>query len=377
MKVAIVYDRVNKWGGAERVLLSLHEIWPDAPLYTSVYDEKGAGWAKVFPQVKTSFLQKIPFVSKNHELVPFLTPLAFESFNFDEFDLVISVCSAEAKSIITKPHTFHLCYCLTPTRYLWSGYHEYLQTPGLGFMDKLVKIFYPALSFGLRNFDQIAAQRPDEYIAISKTVQNRIKKYYKRDSSIIYPSINTDKFEIRSSKFEKKEDFFLIVSRLVSYKRIDLAIEVFNKLKKKLVIVGKGRDEGRLKSMAGPNIIFVRELTMERLVRYYQDCNALIFPGREDFGLTVLEAMACGKPVIAFQKGGAAETVINKKTGLLFPEQNIASLSEAISEFTKLKFNPSDCREQALKFKEENFKVNFKNEVEDLWSKWKKRKNTR
>src|SRR3989338_4440016 len=181
MKVALVYDRVNKWGGAERVLLALHKIFPDAPLYTSVYDNDKAPWAKVF-KIKTSFLQNFPFASQNHEFYAPLMPLVFESFSFDEYDLVISVTSEAAKGILTKPQTKHICYCLTPTRYLWSGYEDYFKNPILRFISKQV-VFY------LRFWDKIASQRPDVLIAISKEVQKRIKKYYDRDSSIIYPPL--------------------------------------------------------------------------------------------------------------------------------------------------------------------------------------------
>ena len=180
MKVALVYDRVNKWGGAERVLLALHEIWPKAPLYTSVYDPAAAGWADCF-EVRTSFLQKLPLPKNEHELYPFLMGIAFESFNFDEFDLVISITSEFAKAIITKPKTFHICYCLTPTSYLWSGYEQYFKN------KNYLKFFTRPLINYLRWYDKIIAHRPDKYIAISKTVQERIKKFYNQESSIIYP----------------------------------------------------------------------------------------------------------------------------------------------------------------------------------------------
>jgi hypothetical protein len=180
MKVAIVYDRVNKWGGAERVLLTLHEMFPEAPLYTSVYDPKGAHWAKAFPKIYTSFLQKFFLAKSNHEFYALLLPMAFESFNFDKYDLVISVTSEAAKGIITKPGTRHICYCLTPTRYLWSGYEEYFENRILRFVTK------PFVNY-LRKWDEIVAQRPDEIIAISTAVQERIKKYYNRESKIVFP----------------------------------------------------------------------------------------------------------------------------------------------------------------------------------------------
>ena len=180
LKIAVVYDRVNKWGGAERVLLTLHEMFPDAPLYTSVYDERSAPWAKVFPKVYTSFLQKIPFAKSNHEYLGWLMPMVFEQFDFGEYDLVISVTSEAAKGIITRPGTMHICYLLTPTRYLWSGYEGYFKNPFLRFFSK------PVINY-LRAWDKIAAMRPDKIIAISTEVRRRIKKYYGRDSEIVFP----------------------------------------------------------------------------------------------------------------------------------------------------------------------------------------------
>jgi len=356
MKVALVYDRVNKWGGAERVLLALHKIFPDAPLYTSVYDNDKAPWAKVF-KIKTSFLQNFPFASQNHEFYAPLMPLVFESFSFDEYDLVISVTSEAAKGILTKPQTKHICYCLTPTRYLWSGYEDYFKNPILRFISKPV-VFY------LRFWDKIASQRPDVLIAISKEVQKRIKKYYDRDSSIIYPPLglpSTDyslqpgkKAVVRS---RSTEDYFLIVSRLVPYKRMDLAIRVFNKLGLPLKIVGTGVEENKLKRMAKSNIELLGYLTDKELVGYYKGCRGFIFPGIEDFGLTVIEAQSFGKPVIVFMAGGAQESIIDGKTGIFFEVQSEKSLEEAILKFQKMNFNPEVSIKNAKKFSFEEFKM--------------------
>ena len=369
MKVALVYDRLNKWGGAERVLLALHKLFPRAPIYTSIYDRKKAPWASVF-RVKTSFLQSLPFTT-NHELFSTLMPLAFESFNFDEFDLVISVTSEAAKGIITKPSTFHLCYCLTPTRYLWSGYDDYFENSVLKFISK------PIVSY-LRNWDKIAGQRPDAYIAISKEVKGRIKKYYNRDSEVIYPPLMVrgpvtrfppvsapssilmnDEVRAAGSPSSRATPFFLIVSRLVPYKKIDLAIKAFNKLKLPLKIVGTGSEKERLKAMAGPSIEFLGYLTDKELVGYYSTCRALVFPGIEDFGLTIPEAQSFGKPVIAFRAGGALETIINGKTGLFFNEQTIESLTKAIQQFNNLTIDQKDCIENAERFSYERFKKEF------------------
>jgi len=367
MKVALVYDRLNKWGGAERVLLALHKLFPDAPLYTSVYDKKKAPWALRFnsgqAKIKTSFLQKFSFAT-HHEILAPLMPLAFESFTFDEFDLVISVTSEAAKGIITKPKTKHICYCLTPTRYLWSGYDIYFSDPFLKFLSK------PIVSY-LRTWDKIAAQRPDAYIAISKEVQGRISKYYGRKSTVVYPplSISNSQFLI-SNQFpnskSKIENYFLIVSRLVPYKRIDLAIEAFNKLKLPLKIIGSGSEESKLKSIAGPTIEFLGYLTDKELVEYYKGCRALVFPGLEDFGLTILEAQSFGKPVIAFRAGGALETIIEGKTGIFFNEPTIESLTTAVKQFNSIIIDPEDCIKQASKFSFENFKKQFMSAISNI-----------
>src|SRR3989344_2564884 len=260
MKVALVYDRVNKFGGAERVLLALHELFPDAPLFTALYNKQTASWADVFA-VKPSFLNAVPFLRNRHEYIPFLMPFAFESFNFDGFDVVISVTSAEAKGIITKPETLHICYCLTPTRYLWSHRQEYF---GSGFFSIVTKPIVKAL----QRWDRVAATRPDRYIAISSEVARRIKQYYRQEATVIYPPADSDFFKPSAKK--QREDFYLVVSRLVAYKRVDLAIQTCNKLKRQLIIVGSGSEEGQLKRSAGPTISFVGALTDKELLTYYQ-----------------------------------------------------------------------------------------------------------
>lgn len=354
MKTALVYDRVNKWGGAERVLLTLHEIFPDAPLYTSVYNPKTASWAKVFPKVIPSFAGQ-NWVDSHHEWLAPLMPLAFESFNFDSYDLVISVTSEAAKGIITHPGTVHLCYCLTPTRYLWSGYDFYFSKD-----SPLRTVTKPIVGY-LKRWDKVAAHRPDVMIATSKTVQERIKKYYSRDSGIIYPPVGLDPFDtspIRISEV-KNTGFFLIVGRLVPYKRVDLVIEAFNRLKKPLIIVGTGSEEARLKRMAGNYIKFVGQLTDSQLANYYSSSKALIFPQEEDFGIVAIEAQSAGKPVIAFNKGGARETVIPGKTGLFFSRQTPGDLISAIKKFERTKFDSKIIKENAKRFSKERFKKEF------------------
>lgn len=340
-KIAIVYDRVNKWGGAERVLLALHKIWPEAPLYTAVYDKNKARWADVF-EVHTSFLGNLP-----HEFLPWITPLAFETFTFDEFDIVLSVTSAEAKGIITKPHTCHICYCLTPTRYLWGSAKEYeLQ----GVMGYGLRVMSPLL----KRWDKIAASRPDRYIAISNCVKKRIKTYYKRDADIIYPPVDTKKFVPNG-----RGDYFLCVSRLVPYKRVDLVIAAFNKLGWPLKIIGKGMSEQSLKTMAKGNIEFISDLTDQELVAYYQEARAFVFGGEEDFGIVALEAQACGKPVICPRDSGMAETVVEGKTGEFFDKDLVGTLQK----FVKKKYDSNFCRRNAERFSIDRFTTEMKETI--------------
>lgn len=355
VKIALVYDHVNKIGGAERVLEALHEIWPTAPLFTSVYFPKGAPWADKF-KVIPSFLNRFPLAKRHHEFYPWLKPLAFESFVFGGFDLVVSITSSEAKGIITRPGTKHLCYCLTPTRYLWSGYEEY-------FKKKIFRILTKPMVNYLKGWDKVAAQRPDYYLAISKNVQQRIKKYYNRESVVIYPPVDMLKWKGELIMIEGKP-FFLVVSRLVAYKKIDIVIKAFNELNLPLKIVGVGNEMRRLKNMANANIEFLGQLTDQELLSYYQNCRAVIFPQDEDFGLVPLEAQACGRPVIAFKSGGALETIIDKKTGTFFYPQTTEALIKKLKEFKDSDYKPEDCRQNAEKFSQTIFKKNFKDWVE-------------
>lgn len=371
MRAAIVYDRVNKFGGAERVLLALHEMFPEAPLYTSIYSPQKAPWANVFPKVFVSWLNKIPFLRENHELLSIFMPIAFESFNFDEYDLVISVSSEAAKGVITKPGTHHICYLLTPTRYLWSGEAEYINHPPkklrwIPFFKHLSKPFFSYV----RNWDVVASQRPDKVIAISSEVKNRIKKYYARNSQIIFPPVDTERFQTPTTVHRPQTtDYYLIVSRLEPYKKVDLAVKAFNKLGYRLLIVGVGGEEKYLRSIANKNIEFIGFTDDEAVTTYFQKAKAFIFPQEEDFGITAVEAQAAGCPVVAYKKGGALDTVIDPSassgrvsTGVFFNEQNVKSLMEAIKRFEKMKFDKAILQKNAERF---NKKI-FKKQILDL-----------
>lgn len=348
MKVAFVYDRINKWGGAERVLLALHKIWPDAPLYTAVYDKNRAPWADVF-DVRPSFLRSLP-----HEYFPWITPMAFESFHFDAYDVVISVTSAEAKGIITKPETLHVCYCLTPTRYLWSGKEIYEKSSG--FMGVGLRLLAPTL----RRWDEVAASRPDHYIAISKRVQDRIKKYYQRDSDVIYPPVTIPNIK------QGDGGYFLVVSRLVPYKRVDVIIDAFNELGLPLVVIGDGMEKRVLKGRAREHITFIdRYLTEEELASYYGNCRALIHAADEDFGIVAVEALAAGKPVISFRGSGVVE-IIDNETGITFDQQTKHAIMSALKSFTKRRFDSEKAKIRAQFFSEERFCREIREKVDSL-----------
>ncbi|EKE06097.1 MAG: glycosyl transferase group 1 [uncultured bacterium] len=346
IKVAIVYDRVNKFGGAERILLTLQEMFPTAPLYTSVYDEKNAPWAKVFPKVYTSFLQNIPFAKSNHELFGWLMPIAFEGFDFREYDLVISVTSEAAKGIITNTNTPHVCYMLTPTRYLWSGYDEYFESSILKFISN------PILNY-LKWWDKVASTRPDKIIAISTEVQKRIKKYYGRESEIIFPPVN---LVANTQKSIINNNYYLYVGRLVKYKKVDLLVDTFNELKLPLVIVGVGSELNKLKLESKNNIKFLGNISDEELVKIYQNALGFLMPQDEDFGITSVEAQSFGIPVIAYKSGGALDTVIDGITGIFFEKQDKESLKQAISKFDNLSFNSGYLVTNAKRFGKDRFK---------------------
>lgn len=374
MKVALVYDRINKWGGAERVLLAIHEIFPDAPLYTSVYNPELAPWADVFT-VKTSFLQNFPYASSHHEMLATLMPVAFESLSFTDYDLVISVTSEAAKGIVTQPNTKHICICLTPTRYLWSGYDTYFSNNLFKFLTK------PIVSY-LRKWDKTVAQRPDAYLAISKEVQKRIKKYYNRDSSVLYPPMTlSNHAPFRKKKkvlkhTQQAKEYLLVVSRLVPYKRIDIAVKACSALQIPLKVVGAGSEERYLRTIAGPTVEFYNNLTDEELTTYYKECSALLFPGIEDFGLTIIEAQQFGKPVIAFKGGGALETIIEGKTGEFFTPQTAEGLAKTLQKLVKkgildnYSFTYSEnARENVKKFSKEQFKKELLHQIDILFNK--------
>ncbi|HDN79060.1 MAG TPA: glycosyltransferase family 4 protein [Chloroflexi bacterium] len=350
MRVAIIHDWLNQYGGAEIVLEALKEMFPEAPIYTSMY------WPQAMPDfyrgwdIRTSFMDKLPFVKTHHQPFLPLYPLAFEGFDLSGYDVVISNKSGFCHGVITPSETIHICYCLTPTRFVWN-YHGYIRREGLG---RVARWLLPLFLNYLRTWDRLAADRVDFFVAISQEVKKRIAKYYKRESEVIYPPVYTDRFQ----PSPEQDDYFLVVSRLIPYKRIDIAVEAFNRLGLPLLIVGEGRDRKALEAMAEPNVRFLGRVSGGELARLYARCQALIFPGREDFGIAPVEAQAAGRPVIAYAAGGALDTVIECETGLFFYEQTPEALSETVREFMRYSdaFDPEVIRANALRFDVSRFK---------------------
>lgn len=359
-KIAIVYDWIDKWGGVERVLLALREMFPGAVFYTSVYDKDKAQWAKGF-KINTTFIQGLPdIIKKNRVLsIPFYAT-AFETLDFKDYDLVISVTSSFSKSLVTPPGTKHICYLLTPTRFLWSHQKNYFKNNILtrGFVDYL------------KRWDLAAASRPDEFISISGAVRERCLKFYHRDSRIVYPPFDSDywkkiKAHIKSKKSPVDYRYFLVVSRLETYKKVDLVLKAFRGSKHRLVIVGEGSQGEKLRRLADKNVAFFSKLTDHQLASLYSHARALIMPQEEDFGYVSLESQFFGTPVIAYNGGGAKETVVDGKTGIFFDKQSEIPLRQAIARFVGIEYNLRTNTEvfgqpAVFKFDRKIFEKNFK-----------------
>ena len=358
MKIALVHDYLVQYGGAERVLEALTEIWPEAPIYTLIYD-KGAVHGKFDDKtVRTSFLQKMPFAKKHHRIFPPLMMMAIEQFNLDYYDIVISDSSSFAKNIITGPNTLHISYCHTPMRYGWDDCQYYTQEysfPGV------VKTISPLLMNYIRMWDWQATNGVDKFIANSKFVQGRIKKYYNRKSIVINPPVGVNNFYI--SPAEKIEDYFLLVGRMMKYKKMDLVIRAFNKMKLPLKVVGRGVELKNLQKIAGPTIEFLGRVSDEELRNVYSRAQGFIFPQEEDFGIVAIEALASGRPVIAYRAGDVEENIEDGKTGVFFEEQAEADIIKAIKRFEKIDFDPKYIKQQAERFDKERFKRQIENLV--------------
>jgi glycosyltransferase involved in cell wall biosynthesis len=352
MKVAIVHYWLVNMRGGEKVIESLCELYPKADIYTHVYDPKAISPVIRQHKISTSFIQKLPKASKKFQSYLPLMPIALEQFNLQKYDLVISSESGPAKGVITRPDALHLCYCHTPMRYVWDMYHDYHEKAG-----RVTKILMPFLIHYLRMWDMATASRVDHFIANSSFVAKRIQKHYHREADIIHPPVATSDFSV----IDKPEDFYLMVGQLVSYKRTDLAVEAFNQSGKSLIIIGDGEQKKKIERAARPNIKFMGRQPFNVIKDHYSRCKALIFPGVEDFGIVPVEAMASGRPVIAFRKGGALETVQDGISGIFFDEQTPDSLNEVVIRFESIQeqFSPWLIAQHARLFDKAFFKERF------------------
>lgn len=366
MKLAIVHDYLNQMGGAEQVLKVLHEIFPQAPIYTSLYAPKLVDADFALMDIRTSFMQRIPLAARRHQLFLPLFPLAFESFDLREYDVVLSMSSGWAKNVLTRPETCHICYCLTPMRFGWN-FSEYAQGERIASWQR--GMLAPVIS-GLRLWDVAGANRVDYFAAISHAVRRRITKFYRRDSTVIYPPVvcppehRTASGQDGPSPSTSEGGYFLVVARLIPYKRVDLAIEVCNRLKLPLKIIGVGRDQARLQAMAGPQVEFLGRADEATKWRYLRGCRALLFPAEEDFGITPVEAMAAGRPVVAYAAGGALDTIINGTTGVFFHRRTAAALAAALDEVGRRTWDSEVISAHAARFDVRAFKVALERFVE-------------
>ncbi len=345
--VALVHDWLITLGGADRVLLALHQLFPAAPVFVALHDARRLPEAFKTLDVRTSWLQRFPNSAEHHrELVP-LMPFAFRTLDLRGYKIVLSSSHACAKGVRVDRDAVHICYCHTPMRYVWdlAPLYRHALSPWIRPVAQLAQA-------SLRWWDRRTARGVTYFIANSRFVADRIRRYYRREATVIYPPVHVDYFTPGGGGVD---DFFLVVSRLVPYKRVELAVKAFNQLGRRLIIVGDGPESPRLRALARPNVTLVGEVSDETLREYYRRCLALVFPGEEDFGIVPVEAHACGRPVIAYDAGGVRESVVAARTGILFPQQSAAALIAAVQAFHPSEFDPIVIRRQAERFSRQTF----------------------
>ena len=366
IKVALIHDWIPVIGGAERVLEALYKIYP-GPIHTLICNREVLdGSILQNATIHTSFIQKLPFASTKYRNYLPLFPLAVEQFDLSAYDIVISSSYAVAKGVITNPNQIHICYCHSPVRYAWDLYHQYMREAG--FKRGIKSVIAKLILHYIRIWDVNSTNRVDYFIANSGYIARRIQKIYRREAIVIHPPVDVESFTL----YTDKEDFFLTASRFVPYKKIDLIVDSFNKMKdKKLVVIGEGPDFEKVKSKAGSNIVMLGYQPFQVLKQHMQKAKAFVFAAEEDFGITPVEAQACGTPVICFGKGGTTETIIDGVTGVYFKEQTSESLIKAVEHFESIyhSFNPVDIRKNAERFSPEVFTSKIKAYIQNIYDK--------
>ncbi|PWI34551.1 glycosyl transferase [Vibrio albus] len=359
MRVAIIHYWLVNVRGGEKVIESLCELFPQADIFTHVYNPDNFKNSIISQHnVQTSFISGLPKAKTKYQSYLPLMPMALEELDLSGYDLVISSESGPAKGVIVPPGVPHICYCHSPMRYAWDMYHDYKQNAG--WLKR--KLMTPLMHY-IRRWDQLSAQQVTHYIANSSFVAKRISSYYGKQAEVIHPPVSVDDFEVS----ENTDEYYLMLGQLVAYKKADLAVRAFNESGKKLIIVGEGEQLDELRKQANSNIQLLGRQPFSEIKRYLSNCKALIFPGVEDFGIVPVEAMACGKPVIAYAKGGALETVVDGKTGLYFHEQTEKALNEAIEKLEdEVEFTSREIRNHAESFSKEIFKQNIQSAIKNF-----------
>ncbi|OGH84375.1 MAG: hypothetical protein A2261_00735 [Candidatus Magasanikbacteria bacterium RIFOXYA2_FULL_44_8] len=364
MRIALVHDYLSQNGGAERVLKAMHEIWPEAPIFVLFHDPKKIDYIPT-DKIRESFLAKFPGIHQLYQWYLPWMPIATERHDLHDYDIVISSSSAFAKGIITPPQTLHISYCHTPPRFLWADTHQYVADLKYNF---LIKSFLPGLIHRMRLWDSSSANRVDHFLANSRTVAQRIQKYYRRPSDVIYPPVDTHQFTPQKNI----GDFYLAGGRLVPYKRLDMIIETFNRLQWPLKIFGVGPEMARLKKYARPNIEFLGQISEHEKADLMAQTRGYLNPQIEDCGITAIEAMAAGRPVIAFAEGGATETIIPNETGVYFYGQTWEKLLDTLLHFDHTAWDSDKIRAHAQKYNVDHFKQNLQQFVHDRFEEFQK-----
>jgi glycosyltransferase involved in cell wall biosynthesis len=359
MKVAIVHYWLVGMRGGEKVIEALCRIYPEADIFTHVYAPEAISDAIKRHRIETSFINRLPRAKRLYQKYLPLMPLALEQLDLRGYDLIISSESGPAKGIIPPPGSIHVCYCHSPMRYIWNMFHEYRNRSGF-----ITRAIMPVLAHYIRNWDAVSANRVDHYIANSETVAARLQRYYRRKSHVIYPPVDVDSFEVLPD--DQIGDYYLMVGELVGYKRPELAVQAFNATGQKLVIIGGGEMLAELRRIAKPNVTVLGPQPFSALKHHYSRCRALIFPGEEDFGIVPVEAMASGRPVIAFRRGGATETVIDGVTGVFFDEQSVEAIIDAKQRLSALTLKPAIIAAHARNFSTRVFESQMKQHLASL-----------